>query len=174
MAREETRNRLDPPAMPKAFSCSGSCAGAPLARRSDSSAAIMPSRREPSAAGRRRGNSRCRENHSTTTLARRPTQICATIDRHEEGGDRAPSSVRKTIAIHGVTDHARQEEHEGVHDALHQRERHHVAVRDVAHLVGEHRFDLAAVHRCPAGTVLTATAPRRAAHPCEGVRLGDS
>src|SRR5690606_17298090 len=48
--------------------------------------------------------------------------------------------------IHHVAHHARQEHHEGVHHTLDQGEGDHVAVRDVADLVTQHRFDLIAVH----------------------------
>ena len=41
-------------------------------------------------------------------------------------------------AVDRVTDHARQEHDECVHDALNQRQRDHVAVRDVTDFVREH------------------------------------
>jgi hypothetical protein len=46
-----------------------------------------------------------------------------------------------------VGDDAREEDREGVHHALDQRHRHHVAVLDVRHLVGEDAFDLFTAHR---------------------------
>ena len=48
--------------------------------------------------------------------------------------------------VDDAADDAREEEHEGVHDALDQRERDHVAVGDVADFVAEHRFDFVAAH----------------------------
>ena len=46
-----------------------------------------------------------------------------------------------------IPDHAGKEHHEGVDHALDQRERDHVAVGDVRHLMGEHRLDFLARHR---------------------------
>ena len=43
-------------------------------------------------------------------------------------------------------DRPRQEHHEGVHHALQQRHRHHVAVAHVAQLMGQHRFELRGGH----------------------------
>jgi len=39
-----------------------------------------------------------------------------------------------------------RKKHESVHHALHQGQRHHVAVGDVGHLVAEHRFDFLLAH----------------------------
>ena len=44
-------------------------------------------------------------------------------------------------------DHAREEHHEGVHHALQQRHRHHIAVGDVRDLVSQDAFDLVLPHR---------------------------
>ena len=54
--------------------------------------------------------------------------------------------VAENDLVDDAADQARGDEHEGVDDALNQRERHHVAVRDVGHLVAEDGLDLAAVH----------------------------
>src|SRR5690606_17820367 len=48
----------------------------------------------------------------------------------------------KHDAIDDEADDSRQEHHERVHDALQQRERDHVAIRHVAHLVAEDGLDL--------------------------------
>src|SRR5882724_7650025 len=66
-------------------------------------------------------------------------------DRYEVG---RPTSVlgAEYGPVNDVADDARQEDHECVHDALDQRERYHVSIRDVADLMTEHSVDLALVH----------------------------
>ena len=59
-------------------------------------------------------------------------------------------------AVDDAADDPRQEEHEGVHDALDQRERDHVAVGDVADFVTQHGLDFIAAHVAQQ-PVLTAT-----------------
>ena len=54
--------------------------------------------------------------------------------------------ARRQRLIHQVTDHPRQRDHESVEHALNQRQRHHVAVGDVADLVTQHRFRLLGGH----------------------------
>ena len=49
-------------------------------------------------------------------------------------------------AVHEETHDPRQEHHKGINDALDERHRHHVAVRDMTHLMREHSFDLVLVH----------------------------
>ena len=50
------------------------------------------------------------------------------------------------ILIRAAADNPRKEQHAGVENALHERERHHVAVGDVAQLVAEHGAQLLAGH----------------------------
>ena len=87
-----------------------------------------------------------------------PNTTWATSERHQVGRA-VPSSVRKHDAVDRMAHHASDRDHEGVHDTLDQRERHHVAVGDVAHLVREHRLDLLAAHRRSRPS-LTATSAR--------------
>ena len=79
----------------------------------------------------------------TIMLARMPSTSCAMITVIEERRTVAALGLEHDAVDH-VADDARQEDDERVHDALDQRERHHVAVRDVADLVAEHGFRLAA------------------------------
>ena len=72
-------------------------------------------------------------------------------DVHHDGGDEvadadAVAVVLQDHAVDEVADDARDEDHEGVHHALDQRHRHHVAVGHVRHLVADDGLDLLARH----------------------------
>jgi hypothetical protein len=93
-------------------------------------------------------NSRWRENQATMIAATDAQQ-----DVHHDGGDqvadaRAVAVVLQQHAVDEVADDARDEDDEGVHHALDQRHRHHVAVGHVRDLVADHRLDLFAVMLC--------------------------
>ena len=75
-----------------------------------------------------------------------PEQDLADHDGDEEAGPGAALGAEHR-PVDDRPDDAREEDHEGVHDALEQGHRHHVAVRDVRDLVAEHRFDLLLAHR---------------------------
>ena len=72
-------------------------------------------------------------------------------DLQHDHGDEVAGAVAALGLEHGAiddrADDAREEDDERVDDALDQRERDHVAVGDVRHLVREHRLDLLLVHR---------------------------
>ena len=66
--------------------------------------------------------------------------------RDEVAGADAVAVVLQDHAVDEVADDARDEDHEGVHHALDQRHRHHVAVGHVRHLVADDGLDLLARH----------------------------
>ena len=110
-----------------------------------------------------------RRDHGAAPGERRPARVGAELappaeGHHHHGGrdaeqqladqtrdpERGPGALALLPAgqraIDRVTDDARQRDHEGVHHALDQRQRHHVAVGDVTHLVPQHGFRLLARH----------------------------
>src|SRR5690606_22872496 len=69
--------------------------------------------------------------------------------RDERGDEKRRTVTALDLEYHAideVTDYAREEDHERIDYALDERERHHVAVGDVAHLVTEHRLGLILAH----------------------------
>ena len=135
-----------PPVMPMACSpCGNSPASRPPRR---ASALIIGCLRPMSWADPRSArNSRWRENQATTMAARKPSTMSSTMVV-TSSRCRGPTAVVAAAqeAVDRVADHARQEHHEGVHHALDQRHRDHVAVGDVRHLVADHGLDLFARH----------------------------
>jgi hypothetical protein len=72
-------------------------------------------------------------------------------DVQHDGGDVVADAgavvvVAQDHLVHKVADDAREEHHEGVHHALDQRHRDHVAVGDVGHFVADHGLDFLAGH----------------------------
>ena len=136
-----------PPEMPNARIASGNSPPAPARlrlRRRPSSARIIESRPASFAPPKSARNSRCRENHITIIGRENAEQDLRDEAREEEARSRA-ALVAQQHAIDDEADHAREKDDERVQDALQQRHRHHVAVRDVADFVAEHGFDLALV-----------------------------
>ena len=129
------------PLMPNAAIWSGS--GAAWPRRRRSSAAIMVSRpASVRAAGVGAELAMPREPHHDHAGENAEHQL---RDDHGDEERRAVAALGlEHDAIDDVADDARQEDDEGVHHALDQRQRHHVAVGDVADLVAEHGFGFAA------------------------------
>ena len=66
--------------------------------------------------------------------------------RDDEEADSVAVFAAKHRAIDDRSDDAREEDHERVHDALNQRQRHHVAVRDMADFVAEHGAHFIGAH----------------------------
>ena len=69
---------------------------------------------------------------------------------HEEEVEPAAVAPALALPLPGIREdgreNARDDDHEGVEDALHERERHHVAVRHMAHLVAENGAQLLPRH----------------------------
>ena len=84
-----------------------------------------------------------------------PSTICRTMTTRKY----IPPPPRRSSSERVTTDgdHAREEHHERVHDALQQRHRHHVAVGDVRDFVGEDALDFLGSHRPQADPLDTAT-----------------
>ena len=57
-----------------------------------------------------------------------------------EKADTLPALILENHAVDHEADNAREENHKGVDDTLHQRQRHHVAVGNVTHFMAEHGF----------------------------------
>ena len=68
----------------------------------------------------------------------------------DDGGDEKSRTVPafgfEDQPVDQMTDHAGDEDDEGVHHPLNQRQCHHVAVGDVGHLVAQHRLGFVAGH----------------------------
>ena len=122
----------------------------PWASRRRSAATMLPrpASAAPPASAR---NSRWRENHAVIIEPSRPKTICAAMNTIWPAmKPSTPAGPRRR----GGEDVARDRghdvgevQHERVHDALDEGHRHHVAVRDVGHLVAEDALDLLVVHR---------------------------
>ncbi len=67
-------------------------------------------------------------------------------EEHVAGETSAAAFAIPPEPRNGVGEDAGQEHDEGVHNALEERHRHHVAVRNVGHLVGKHPLDFVLLH----------------------------
>ena len=130
--RPRYRMRASPPAtVPAASSAAGSAA-----RQSSSRARRAWRRRRP------RGTRAAARTTSRSCVARMPSRICATRLAMKKPGP-VPRSLRSSTRSTTKPTTRDRNTTNVFSDALEQRERHHVAVRDVADLVAEHGFDLA-------------------------------